>query len=390
MNALDVVLAVILVLAALRGARLGAAVQLVTFAGLLAGLSLGAALVGLIAPSFSSATVQLFVTLLSLAVPAAALAAAGRRLGVRAWRLARQMRIGAIDALLGVVVSLGGTLVVCWLLASLLITAPVPALANQIESSALLRRVQAVMPRVPEAFAAVQRYLSASGFPEVLVNALPAVSGPVHLASSAEVARAVALARSATVKVVALGCGDEQEGSGFAVAPGLFVTNAHVVAGTTTITVEAVGGRSARATVVEFDPRFDLAVLRTAPLGTPVLAIDRNPIGQGRATVVLGFPGGGPFKAVPAGVAARFVAEGRDIYGGAMVQRLVYQLDAVVRPGNSGGPLLTPAGEVVGVVFSRSVSDPHVGYALASPGVRRRVQEAAHLHLPVSTQSCAS
>jgi S1-C subfamily serine protease len=56
--------------------------------------------------------------------------------------------------------------------------------------------------------------------------------------------------------------------------------------------------------------------------------------------------------------------------------RTVYELQAVVRPGNSGGPLVEPNGLVIGVVFSRSPTNPYVGYALASPAVLQRVHEA--------------
>src|SRR5712672_2137239 len=91
---------------------------------------------------------------------------------------------------------------------------------------------------------------------------------------------------------------------------------------------------------------------------------------------VRGFPGGGPFDVEAAGVLQEFDATGRDIYGQGLTTRPVYELQAVVRPGNSGGPLVEPDGTVVGVGFSRSAADPNIGYALASPGVRTRVHKA--------------
>ena len=189
--------------------------------------------------------------------------------------------------------------------------------------------------------------------------------------------------------IEALGCGAEQEGSGFAVAPGLFVTNAHVVAGTHDISVITPSGREAPALPVSFDPRFDLAVLRTTPLGVPVLRVDPGFVSRGSSAIVLGYPGGGPFVARRAGIMSRFEAQGRDIYDNALTDRAVYELDAIVRPGNSGGPLVSPSGEVVGVVFSRSASNPDIGYALASPGVAMRVQKALHAVRAASTEGCA-
>jgi len=328
------------------------------------------------------------VALIVLMVPATILAGFARRLGFRLWRVLRRVHFGLLDALGGAAIAVGGTLVVCWLLASLLLNGAFGVLSGQIEGSSILEGVQAVMPPVPDAFATVERYLSTSGFPEVFVNALPQTLAPVRLASSKELARAVSLAGPSTVKVVALGCGDEQEGSGFAVAAGLYVTNAHVVAGTHQITVIAPSGRQASAVVVYFDPRFDLAVLRTVPLGVPDLRVDPSYVGRGATVVVLGYPGGGPFDARPAGIVSRFEAQGRDIYDNVLTDRAVYELDAVVRPGNSGGPLVTRTGEVVGVVFSRSASNPHVGYALASPGVVTRMDKALHSVTPVSTGGC--
>lgn len=388
MDALDIVLVVLLVLAAIHGGRLGASVQLLSFVGLFVGLIVGAGLVHLVAPTFSSTAVETIVAIVLLTVPASLFAASGHRIGLRVARLAQRFRIGAVDVVGGVFIAVAGTLVLCWLFASILVNTQLSTLASQIDRSRILRHVDAVLPPVPETFAAVQRYLAASGFPQVLINDFPQSAGPVHTATARQRAQAIAAAGAATVKVVAIGCGQEQEGSGFAVGRGIYVTNAHVVAGTHEVTVEAPNGQMGTARVIEYDPRFDLAVLQTRPLGTPSLQIDPAEVSANTVAVVLGYPEGGPFQAREAGVAARFVAVGRDIYDTAVVSRTVYQLQAVVRPGNSGGPLVTPGGEVIGVVFSRSASNPDIGYALASPGVLQRVQSAeAHLQ-PTSTEGC--
>ncbi len=388
MDVLDIVLVVLLVVAAVHGARLGAAVQLLSFAGLFIGLVVGAGLVHLVAPAIAGNLGKTIVSLVLLTLPASLFAATGHRVGLRVSHLAQRFRVGLVDVVGGVFIALAGTLVLCWLLASILVNTQVSALASQIDRSKILRRVDQVLPPVPETFAAVQRYLAASGFPQVLINDLPQSAGPVRTASALQRSAAVRAAGPSTVKVVAIGCGQEQEGSGFAVAPGLYVTNAHVVAGTHQISVIAPDGRMGAASVIAYDPRFDLAVLRTVPLGTPSLHIDPRDVSADAAVVVLGYPEGGPFAAREAGVAARFVAVGRDIYDTAIVSRTVYQLQAIVRPGNSGGPLVTPSGEVIGVVFSRSASNPDIGYALASPGVLRRVRAAeANPHV-VSTEGC--
>jgi S1-C subfamily serine protease len=131
-------------------------------------------------------------------------------------------------------------------------------------------------------------------------------------------------------------------------------------------------------------------VLRTAaPLG-PVLSIDPDQVPRGTQAAILGYPEDGPLSIGAAGVTAEVTAVGRDIYNQGAVTRGVYALDASVRPGNSGGPVVIAGGEVVGVVFSRSTVYSDVGYALTSPGVLARVREAALRQAPVSTQKCAS
>jgi hypothetical protein len=389
-DGLDVAILVLVLLAAVHGARLGAVIQLLSFGGFLVGLALGVGLVLVFDPHVGGEVPKTVLALFLLTVPAATLGALGRRLGVGAWRLLRHLHVGALDAVAGLLIAVAGTLVICWLFASILVNSPFLAVSREVDDSAILRGVEGVMPPVPNAFATVERYLSVSGFPQVLVNVLPESFGPVTVADEAQLHQAVAAAGASTVKVVALGCGQEQEGSGFAVSTDLYVTNAHVVAGTEQISVQAPDGRSGPATVVEFDPRFDLAVLETAPLGTTPLRIDPADVERGGAAVALGYPGGGPFDAQKAGIVARFLAEGRDIYGRSLTDRTVYELQSVIRPGNSGGPLVTAGGEVIGVVFSRSSTNPDIGYALASPGVLRRVRQAEASPRPTSTEGCAS
>ena len=190
------------------------------------------------------------------------------------------------------------------------------------------------------------------------------------------------------MKVIGGACGVTQEGTAFEVKAGVVVTNAHVIAGEASPQVD-VGGVLYPATPVFFDPELDLALLRTsAPMGKP-LTIDPTYVGRGTEGAITGFPKDGPQTVVPAGVAAKLLAEGRDIYNQGLVIRNVYELDGVVLPGNSGSPLVGTNGEVIGVVFSRSTSDADVGYALASPDVLGKVVGAENRTAPVSTQNCS-
>jgi S1-C subfamily serine protease len=150
-----------------------------------------------------------------------------------------------------------------------------------------------------------------------------------------------------------------------------------------------VGGVLFAATPVFFDPELDLALLRTsAPMGKP-LTIDPNYVKRGTGGAITGYPEDGPLTVVPAGVATELLAAGRDIYNQGLVTRDVYELDGVVRPGNSGSPLIATNGLVIGVVFSRSTTNADVGYALASPAVLANVVDAENRTARVSTQSCS-
>ena len=211
-------------------------------------------------------------------------------------------------------------------------------------------------------------FLSAEGFPPVFAQLAPASAGPVALPGSAQLNQAVAPSGASTVKIVGDGCGQIQEGSGFVVGPGIVVTNAHVVAGIAHPMVQtgtnllATIGRLLRPLLRPRRPAGRLGSTRRRWPSIP----SRCP--EGCRPPCSGIPGAGRSAASPAGVMAEFEAEGRDIYGQGLTVRNVYEIQATVRPGNSGGPLVQPDGEVIGVVFSRSTTNGDIGYALTSPG----------------------
>ncbi|MCL4423208.1 MAG: MarP family serine protease [Actinobacteria bacterium] len=375
---------------AIHGLRLGLAVQVLSFGGLVGGLVLGAFLAPVVAQLIRSEVPRTIVTVVVVFGLAAVLGLVGRVIGTRFSPVLRKVHLAGLDAILGSLFAIGATLLVIWLVAGIFVNASIPALTRAIDSSRIIRAVDDTMPPAPPWISRVQTLMEDDGFPAVFAGIAPNTAGPVALPNSPVVAEAVAADRASVVKIVGTGCGLIQEGSGFVVSPGLVVTNAHVVAGMHGIHVyDEVGSYPVQ--VIYFNPDFDLAVLNVPGLTAKPLAMDDANVGRGTQAVVLGYPGGGPFTAVPAGVMAEFRAEGRDIYGQGLTIRNVYELDAVVRPGNSGGPLVEPDGTVIGVVFSRSTTNSQVGYALAMPGVVRRVHQAESTgDTPVSTESCMS
>jgi len=185
-------------------------------------------------------------------------------------------------------------------------------------------------------------------------------------------------------------CGRGQEGTGFVVAPGRVVTNAHVVAGMSEPQVQAGGaGRWLPGRVVVFDAARDLAVLDVPDLPARPLALGADRV-RGDDVVVAGFPLNGPYVLSPGRVRDVLPALGEDIYAAEAVTRQVYSLHADVRPGNSGGPVLDPSGAVVGVVFARSLDDPSTGYALTLAEAAPVLQAAATASEEVPTGACAA
>jgi S1-C subfamily serine protease len=389
MNVVDVVILVVVLLAAIQGARVGAMVQVCAILGFIGGLFLGAILASVTVRWADGPTARTAVALTTMVGVAFALGMVGRVLGGMVTDRVHPGMARSVDAGLGTVVALIAALVTVWLLASTLVNSSSTAVDSAILQSSVIGALNRVLPAPPSLFSQAQGFLTAEGFPPVFADLAPASAEPVALPSNSQLRAAVLADAASTVKVEGYGCGVLQEGSGFVAAPGMVVTNAHVVAGLTQPMVQ-VGSSVMSTKVVLFDPSFDIAVLRVSGLSAPVLHLYPGTVGRGAQAAVLGYPEGGPFTVDSAGVMSLFEAEGRDIYNKELTVRNVYEIDALVRPGNSGGPLVLPNGQVVGVVFSRSTVNANIGYALTSPAVQLRVSRAIPATAAVSTGPCTS
>jgi len=389
----DLLIIGLMLLAAVHGLRLGALVQLLTFGGFLLGFLLGTLVwVPLLHTSHDDLTRSVVIVTLVM-LTACGFGYVGRVLGSFSNISLRRHHLGSVDAALGVGVGVLAVLLSVWLVAAV-ISSPNSRLTwldAAVERSDILHSVDRVLPQAPSVFGDLQTFLNDQGFPQVFSTLTPPSTPSVSTPSNAETRALANPAVFSTVKVLGTACDNEQEGSGFVVGPGLVATNAHVVAGESQGNTQVVvDGTPYQATAVFFDPSFDLAVLRTdAPLG-PALPISPTLVPRGTQAALLGYPEDGPLTIDPAGVTEEVTALGKDIYNNGSVTRGVYALDAEVLPGNSGGPLLGPGGQVIGVVFSRSTVYQDVGYALTSPGVLTRVEAAEGHHSAVSTGQCIS
>lgn len=389
MNLLDIVIVALLVLSAVWGAMSGVAIQLGSALGLWSGLLVGSLAAPRTAGLATSASQKLVVTALTVVFTTVAFLAVGEFLGRKLSTALDRADLGPADSTFGAVLSAIATLLTVWVLATSLATAPSGSLGRQIQGSSILLILDQELPPVPAFAARLGRVVDPLGFPRVFAGLERGAAKPVSGPTPAEEATAVAAARGSTVKIEGKGCGGILDGSGYVAAADLVVTNAHVIAGIRAPMVIDDNGRHA-ATPIVFDPDVDLAVLRVPDLAHAPLALAEADAQRGAVGAVLGYPGGGDFTEVPAAVAATYPAVGRDIYGSGLVTRNVYELQADVRPGNSGGPLVAPDGRVLGVVFARSISAAGVGYALTASEVRPRLAAAAARPGGVDTGSCAA
>jgi S1-C subfamily serine protease len=372
----------------ITGFRRGAMLQVLTYSGLLLGLIAGALLAPRVARLVEDPFAQATAAMLTLLLLAAVGDAIGFVIGRRVWVVARRSRLDPIDAGAGSVVAGAAALLTVWFLAFNLVQGPFPAVSRQIRSSAIITGIDAVLPRPPSLLAQVRTFLDRFGFPEVFAGLPPAPAGPVAEPSQAEAQRAFDAADQSTVRIVGEACGRINEGSGFVVEGGLVVTNAHVVSGVTSPQVQLQGEGSFDTSTVLFDPRLDVAVLRPSGAVAGPLPLDTAVLDRGARGAVLGYPGGGDLTGERAAVRRTIPAVGRDIYGQEVVRRDVYELQASVRPGNSGGPFVTTGGDVAGVVFAASTTEDEVGYALTAEEVQPRIDQARDRTAPVGTGPC--
>jgi S1-C subfamily serine protease len=366
-NLLDLLLIAAMVLAGYSGYRRGLAVQSFSVGGLLLGLGVGALAAPAVAGLAESPSTQAALATIVLLAFGALGDGLGWLVGSRIRERARATRLRSADAVGGSAVAVVASLLAIWFIALNLVNGPFPGVAREIRGSAIVRSLDATLPEPPSLLAEVRHLFNRFGFPDVFSGIPPLPAEPVREPSKAEARAAFRSAQASTVQIVGQACDHVQEGSGFIAATGYIVTNAHVVAGVDRPFVQtAAASHGSAATTVLFDPDLDLAVLRVTTSVGPPLDLAADGVGRGDSGAVLGYPGGGPLTGSRAAVLRAFEAVGRDIYGAGDVPRHVLELQATVRPGNSGGPFVLSDGTVAGVVFAASTTDGHVGYAISA------------------------
>jgi S1-C subfamily serine protease len=389
---LDLAVLAVAFVAAISGWRSGALGSLLSFVGVVLGAMAGVLLAPHLVNHITGARTKLFVTLFLILALVVIGEIAGVVLGRAVRGAIRNRTMRTVDSVIGVGLQLVAVLVAAWMLAYPLQSSDQPNLAAAVRGSKVLAQVDEVAPSwlksVPTRMKAL---LDTSGLPDVLQ---PFDRTPIEPVDAPDAALAndtvVAATRPSVVKIrgVAPSCQKVLEGSGFVVSPNRVMSNAHVVAGSDSVTV-AVDGQNYDAAVVSYDPDADISILDVPDLPSAPLAFAEQAAPTGTDAVVMGYPGGGDFVATPARVREIIELNGPDIYRTTTVTREVYTIRGTVRQGNSGGPMIDRTGRVLGVVFGAAVDDADTGFVLTGSEVSRQLAKIGNTQR-VATGTCIS
>jgi S1-C subfamily serine protease len=393
-DALDLILIVLAAAFAVAGYRQGFIIGVLSFLGFTCGAILGIYLApGLARALTSTQNLQAVLAIVFVFVAAVFGMMITSGLGVLIRSRVTRRRTSVLDSIGGAIVNVVAVLLLAWMVGSLVAYTPqFPVISRQVNDSILLRAVDRLVPQGarPE-FTAIRRLLTTEPYAQVFgaLGAETALDVPKPNPSVLH-SPGLALDKNSVVKIegMAPSCSRTIEGSGFVIGRDRVITNAHVVAGVTDGPEVYTRSQSEfPARVVLFDPRRDIAVLYVPGLNLPALHLARS-AAFGASAVVAGYPLDRPFTAVPARLGRSEVANGPDIYDTADVLRSIYPIRAVVRPGNSGGPLIAPDGKVYGMVFAAAVDVPTTGYALTSAETTPDLRLGLHRSASASTQTC--
>lgn len=287
-----------------------------------------------------------------------------------------------IDRLLGAVLGATMMLALAWLTGTAALGfGRSPEVLDAVEKSQVLRRLNADLPParpVLDALTRVNPFPPVAGTPGDDSRPLPRIGRDPDVRAS----------RASVVRVTGSACGRGMAGSGWVVARGLVVTNAHVVAGESNTRVQVGGtGPLLNAVPVSVDRHNDIAVLRVERLTAPALPL-ASAAGRNRAAAVLGFPRGGPYTVRAARIQGTRTVLVRGQSGPKFLRRTITIFTGVVRPGNSGGPLVDREGKVVATVFASRVDrKAKSGFAVPNDPVRQAIESAGE---PVDPGPCAA
>ena len=391
LNPFDLGALVLLLVAVLLGFRSGAIPQVLGLVGAAVGGVLGVLVLPVTEPFIAGLDIdpayRALLVLVGLLMAVGIGEGIGSAIGQTAARGLGESLFSTLDRVGGAFVGAAQALLIVWLAGGLLAVGPMAGLASAAQNSLAVRALDRFLPPPTAIAADLGRLLDDTGLPDVFVGLEPLPAPPVDRPND-PAARAIAAdAEASTAKIMARTCTNVSTGTGFVVADDYVVTNAHVIAGSSS-TIVSLAGRGHDGTPVFFDPDLDIAVLNVPGLDARALRFAIEEPARGATAAALGYPGGSALTIIPAAVSGRYDAVGRDIYGEDRVTRRILEIRAEIQRGDSGGPLMLRDGTVGGVVFAEARSDDQVGYALSGPSVARAIAPALSRTGAVDTGPC--
>jgi len=368
MSAVDIVIVGFAVVFGLVGFTRGFVIGVLSLAGFVAGAWLGTRFGPQLLEEGNRSPYAPLFGLLGAIIAGTILSAGAERIagGMRAGL--RRSPLGALDGLLGGALAVALALGFAWVIGVIVVQTPGTGdLRRNVQRSTIIDRLNEVLPAdtLLKALARFDPFPRVDG-PEVDVRAPQS-----QAARDPDVQRAGA----SVVKVLSNACGRGVSGSGWVAAQlhdGLLLPG---------------DGTRLAATLVAFDVRNDVAVLRVPSIGATPLRFARE-VKVTEPGAVAGYPLSGPFQIRPARIGQTRVVISQDAYGRGPVRRSITAFRGSVQPGNSGGPIVDVAGRVSGTVFAESVGGgARGGYAVPNEVVRRVLASADG---PIDSGPCVS
>lgn len=385
LSLLDWILLLVMVLYLLAGYRRGFFLTL----GSVVGFVIGAVAAFYLTPvlvGMTSGGWRILVAILSLVLLISLGQALGLAIARPLRRLSEKTGLGVLERISGALLNVITCALVIVILSFSAGQLGIASVTKTIGNSRVITALESITPDpvrqgIAQARAAV---LAQSGIPELSEQLFPAEAAPSESLDNDALARAA----ESVVRVdgTAEACSQTQSGSGFVAAPGMVVTNAHVVSGVTEPIVETQAGRAYSGTVVYYDAQTDLAVIEAPDLPAAALATGSD-AAAGDLVEFMGYPLGGPFSSRSATVQGLGYTSTRSTDGTRSAPRQIYQLAADVQQGNSGGPLLDEQGRVIGVIFAKAETG-QTGYALSLAELAPVLGQLDALGAPVGTGAC--
>lgn len=386
----DIVLVLVLLGYLVQGYRLGFVRSIGAIVGIIAGGIAAALLSPLIGSLVPDETGEVVATIVAAVVLVLLGHAIGSGIGAAIGGVLRRSPLGPVDRILGAAAQLVVSALAISVIASLAVSLGVPYVAQPVASSVVLRAIGTVTPApLDRALAQLRSTVLSSGIPQLGISL--GTGGADTSVPGVEQTAGLRTAAASVVKITgrAPACNQEQSGSGFVVAGDRILTNAHVVSGVTEPVVLAPNGQVLTGRVTYYDPKRDLAVIAVHGLHAAALTVAASP-SVGDEGVVAGYPFGGPFSEGGARVVQSGDVSVPDVSGGGRTTRSIAAITADVEQGNSGGPLLTTNGRVIGLVFAKSTDESDLGYAMTPDEFGSVADRASSLTSSVSTGACTT